>query len=149
MNYRNSIALSLFLIASIVSIAPQIGDRAMSQSPSFERTSNNKEQNFIKEELYFGLGEPGEATISETQWQLFLQRVITPRFKEGLTVLDAYGQYLNHSQQLIRENTKLVILIRENNPTKERLIQEIIDIYKQTFRQESVLRVTSSVQASF
>ncbi|QYO64089.1 DUF3574 domain-containing protein [Leptolyngbya sp. 7M] len=98
--------------------------------------------------LYFGLAKPG-GVISEAEWQAFLAREVTPRFKEGLTVLDAYGQYLDSSGTLIRENTKLVILIYANSPEKEAEIQAIMDTYKQTFQQESVLRTTSLIKAAF
>lgn len=98
--------------------------------------------------LYFGLAKPG-GVVSETEWQAFLAREITPRFREGLTVLDAYGQYLDHDGTLIRENTKLVILIYANSPEKEADVQAIVDTYKQAFHQESVLRTSSLIKAAF
>ena len=50
---------------------------------------------------------------------------------------------------LIREKSKIVILIYENTPAKNRAITEIIETYKRTFQQESVLRTTSEVKISF
>ena len=87
--------------------------------------------------------------ISEVQWEQFLNSEITPRFQDGLTVLDGYGQYLNSSGILAREKTKLVILIYSPSPKKNQAINEIIDSYKQKFQQESVLRVSSTVQVLF
>jgi Protein of unknown function (DUF3574) len=110
------------------------------------QTQNYNENLLVKEELYFGLSKPGGKTVSQLEWQKFLNCVITPRFKEGLTVIDSYGQYLNNSGRLTTEKTKLVILIYSNSPTKNKLIEEVIASYKQTFQQESVLRVTSSVK---
>jgi hypothetical protein len=110
---------------------------------------SDRSQNFIKEELYFGMGEAEGKNVTETQWQLFLQQEITTRFPQGLTVVNAYGQYFNSHKQLIRENTKLVILIHQNNSHENQLIEEIIAIYKKKFQQESVLRVTSIIQISF
>lgn len=84
-------------------------------------TVNSQQKNsptFLKDELYFGLSGSGGKTISEAQWQLFLSRVITPRFHEGLTVVNANGQYLNSSGKLIRENTKLVILVYQSDRAK-------------------------------
>ncbi|WP_293132340.1 DUF3574 domain-containing protein [Microcoleus sp. bin38.metabat.b11b12b14.051] len=111
--------------------------------------TNVSPKTFLKDELYFGLTKPGGETISESEWQEFVKTFITPRFREGLTVLDGSGQFLNSAGILIRENSKIVILIYENNPEKNRAIKEIIETYKRTFHQESVLRTTSEVKVSF
>lgn len=103
----------------------------------------------VKDELYFGLSKPGNLNIPEAEWRRFLNEVITPRFKDGLTVVDGYGQYLHSSGTLIKENNKLVILIYENNSAKNKMVEDIISSYKRRFQQESVLRVTSSVKVSF
>jgi Protein of unknown function (DUF3574) len=111
--------------------------------------AESSEKTLIKDELYFGLSKPGGKTVSEVEWQQFLNRVITPRFKEGLTVMDANGQYLNNFGKLTREKTKLIILVYETNPSKNQMVQETISSYKKTFQQEAVLRVTSNVKVSF
>lgn len=114
-------------------------------------TSERKAQqtNFLKDELYFGLTKPGGEIVSESEWQEFVKTVITPHFREGLTVLDGSGQFLNSAGILIREKSKIVILIYENTSDKHRAITEIIDSYKRRFQQESVLRTTSEVKVSF
>ncbi|MBE9095937.1 DUF3574 domain-containing protein [Tychonema sp. LEGE 07203] len=114
-------------------------------------TSETKAQqtNFLKDELYFGLTKPGGEIVSESEWQEFVKAVITPRFREGLTVLDGSGQFLNSSGILIREKSKIVILIYQENSEKNRAVQEIIETYKRRFQQESVLRTTSQVKVSF
>jgi Protein of unknown function (DUF3574) len=111
--------------------------------------AQSSQKTLIKEELYFGLSKPGGKTVSEVEWQQFLNRIITPRFKDGLTVMDANGQYLNNSGKLTREKSKLIILVYENSSTKNKMVQDTILNYKQTFQQEAVLRVTSNVKVSF
>lgn len=111
--------------------------------------AESSQKTLIKEELYFGLSKPGGKTVSEVEWQQFLNRVITPRFKDGLTVMDANGQYLNNSGKLIKERTKLVVVVYESNSTKNQMVQETISSYKKTFQQEAVLRVSSDVKVSF
>ncbi|HET6782494.1 MAG TPA: DUF3574 domain-containing protein, partial [Pseudoxanthomonas sp.] len=56
-------------------------------------------QGWVRSELYFGVGEesgpadrPQAEPISEAQWRAFLDKEVTPRFPDGLTVFDAYGQ---------------------------------------------------------
>jgi Protein of unknown function (DUF3574) len=144
----SKIIFKYLMILSLWAIAPILSsDRYSVNAQSIPKPQIDR--NFIKEELYFGLGEPEGQKVSETQWQLFLQKEITTRFPQGLTVVNAYGQYLDRSQELNRENTKLVILIHQNNYQENRLIEEIIAIYKKTFQQESVLRVTSFDRISF
>ncbi|MBW4567733.1 MAG: DUF3574 domain-containing protein [Tolypothrix carrinoi HA7290-LM1] len=141
-------SVNSLILTSLLFLAPiHINTFVRAQSPQTS-TQNSSEKIFTKDELYFGLSKLGGDTISELEWQLFLNRVVTPRFREGLTVIDAYGQYLN-SYGMTREKTKIVILIYENSRTKNQMIEEVIASYKRKFQQESVLRVTSTVKVSF
>jgi hypothetical protein len=140
----NGLIVAGLLLASPASIATPVLEQSLEAI-----VANPSEKILTKEELYFGLSKPAGGTVSEAEWQLFLNLAIAPRFPAGLTVVAAEGQYLNNSNELTKENTKLVILIYENSPTKNQAIAQIIDIYKRMFDQESVLRVTSSVKVSF
>src|SRR5258705_1383008 len=44
-------------------------------------------------ELMFGRNIAGRLRVGEAAWSRFLAREITPRFPDGLTVLDAAGQW--------------------------------------------------------
>jgi Protein of unknown function (DUF3574) len=142
-------SLSSLIIAGLLVIAPASTNTLTRAQSSPSSTSDETAQLLTKNELYFGLSKPAGAKISEFEWQMFLNSVITPRFQEGLTVIDANGQYLNSVGTLTKEKTKLVILIHQNNPTKNKMIQEVVANYKQKFQQESVLQVTSDVKVSF
>ena len=142
--HLNSLCLTGLLF--VLPVCPATIARA--QLPETSDT-NPKQTNLLKDELFFGLTKPGGETISEAEWQEFVKAVITPRFREGLTVLEGSGQFLNSSGILIRENSKIVILIYESSPEKNQAINEIIETYKRTFQQESVLRATSEVKVSF
>jgi 5-methylcytosine-specific restriction endonuclease McrBC regulatory subunit McrC len=142
-------SLNSLIITGLLFISPIYTNTLVRAQSSQTSISHASTKTLIKDELYFGLSKPGGKTVSEVEWQLFLNRVITPRLPDGLTVMDVYGQYLDSSGKLTREKTKLVILIYENSQTKNQKIEEIIASYKKTFQQESVLRVTSSVRVSF
>lgn len=45
--------------------------------------------------LFFGLTDAAGNTVSEEEWGTFLNDTITPRFRAGLTVIDAGGQWLD------------------------------------------------------
>ena len=142
--HLNSLCLTCLLF--VLPVCPATIARAQLPEAS---DINAKQTNLLKDELYFGLTKPGGEIVSESEWQEFVSAVITPRFREGLTVLDGSGQFLNSSGMLIRENSKIVILIYEKSPEKNRAVNEIIENYKRTFQQESVLRATSEVKVSF
>lgn len=104
---------------------------------------------WVKTELYFGLGKPDGSEVNTAEWDAFLAGDVTPRFPDGLTVMDACGQWRNASGTVVREKSKLLILIHETGPDKDRAIEELRAIYKERFHQESVLRVRHPVEVSF
>jgi hypothetical protein len=137
------------MITGLLLIAPANTNTLTRAQSSEDSISKETQQLLTKNELYFGLSKPAGLKISEIEWQQFVNTVITPRFQEGLTIIDANGQYLNKAGTITKEKTKLVILIHDNNPSKNKMIQEVILNYKQKFQQESVLQVTSDVKVSF
>ena len=93
---------------------------------------------------------PGGGTVSDSLWQKCLDEEVTPRFPKGLTVLDASGQYLYENGKRAKEHTKIVILLYKQTDTRNsELIAQVINRYKELFRQESVLRITNRVTAKF
>jgi uncharacterized protein YrzB (UPF0473 family) len=95
----------------------------------------------IQVDLYYGRNIGTIGQVSDRQFRQFLRDEITPRFPDGLTVYDADGQFLDSSNQLIREPSNVVSLILEDTQANEQLTNQIIDLYKQKFQQESVLVV--------
>ena len=57
---------------------------------------------YARLELLFGLGKQGGGEVSEEEWRAFLETEVTPRFPDGLTVLDglrAMAQPLRRGRQ--------------------------------------------------
>ncbi len=71
------------------------------------------------------------------------------RRKDSLTVIDATGRHINKNKKLVSERMKVVILIHPDTPRSRIDIFNMISAYKIRFGQESVLRVTGPVGASF
>lgn len=136
---RRKILSAFFLSGLLLTGSVSFIHQASAQTPA-EATANREA--YVRDELYFGRSQPGGREVTEEQWQQFVDKEITPRFPDGLTVLDAYGQFLNSAGILARENSKVLILLYVSTPEREGSIQEIIDAYKSKFQQESVLRVT-------
>ncbi|MCL2893572.1 DUF3574 domain-containing protein [Brenneria tiliae] len=99
--------------------------------------------------LYFGLNRPDGPVISASEWQAFLDREVTPRFQEGLSVFDAKGQWLGDDGVLARENSKALLLIHAADAANETKIEALRSGYKQRFKQDSVMRVDAPVCVAF
>jgi hypothetical protein len=102
---------------------------------------NSAVPKLIQTDLYFGRNISGGGMVSEGEFQMFLDTVVTPFFPAGLTVFDAQGQFLGSSGALIREASKLLTLILEDTLLNEGFVNEVIDTYLDRFNQESVLAV--------
>lgn len=97
--------------------------------------------------LYFGLNRPHGPAISPVEWQSFVDNDVTSRFKEGLTVIDAKGQWLGNDDRVAKESSKALVLIHKND--KDADIEALRTRYKQQFAQESVMRVDTPVCVDF
>lgn len=99
--------------------------------------------------LYFGLSRHNAAPVSAKQWQSFVDQQVTPRFKDGLSVFDAKGQWLRSEGVVIKENSKALLLIHGTDPQDQREVSAIRDVYKQRFQQDSVMQVDSPACVDF
>ena len=110
-------------------------------------------EKFRRTELYFGTAKPGGGIVTPEEWRRFLNDEVTPRFPDGLTVLEGYGQYREKSGAVVREESRVLVLLYPKKLSREvhRKIEEIRTLYKRTFAQESVLRVDfrASVEVGF
>ncbi|MXW21774.1 MAG: DUF3574 domain-containing protein [Candidatus Dadabacteria bacterium] len=100
--------------------------------------------------LFFGRGDADNPqVVSDQQWEGFLEDTITVEFPAGLTVLDAYGQYTDSAGNLIKEDTKVLIILVPPDADSAPGIDRIIEEYKQRFSQQGVLREVKATCASF
>ncbi len=103
----------------------------------------------VRTELYFGLSTTGGGEITEEQFDAFVAQVITPRFPDGLTIVDGIGQWREPDGHISHERSKLLILLHEPGSAAAAAIEEIRAQYKSRFKQESVMRVTSMAGVAF
>jgi Protein of unknown function (DUF3574) len=85
--------------------------------------------------------------VSDADWASYLAEEVTPRFPEGLTVLDAAGQWRDPSGVISRERSKLLILIVFDAPGHLPKVQAMIDAYLKRFHQQAVLHTEHAVCA--
>ena len=114
-------------------------------------------QGWVRSELYFGVGKetgpadrPQAESISEAQWRAFLDKEVTARFPDGLTVFDAYGQWLfRGAKEPNRLNTKVLVILHEDTPQRTADIEAIRLAWKQATKHQSVLWSKQAVEVSF
>jgi hypothetical protein len=108
---------------------------------------------FYRTELYFGTDKAGGGKVSDEDWNKFLEQEVTPRFPDGFTVLEGFGQYRDSAGKIVRETSKVLIVLYPKAVRKavDQKVEEIRAEYKTQFAQESVLRLdfTKSVEVSF
>jgi hypothetical protein len=107
------------------------------------------DSSLVRDVLYFGRNRPAGGTVSDAEWQEFLDQVVTPRFPAGLTVVSAAGQWRGQNGALEREQAEVLTVFHGGDETARRAIAEVIAEYKRRFQQEAVLRDRTQTCARF
>jgi Protein of unknown function (DUF3574) len=92
----------------------------------------------IRTTLYFGRTRP-KGSVSELEWQMFLRDEVTRRFPEGLTVWEAEGQWRTAAGSIDHEQSKVLLLVHSDTTAARQSVQAVIEAYRKTFEQQSVL----------
>jgi Protein of unknown function (DUF3574) len=109
-------------------------------------------QTWVDTRLYFSLGPADDPTqgLTEAQWRDFLDKEVTPRFPDGLSVLDVYGQWQGKQQKSPgRERSKMLVIDYPATPANAAKIEAIRTAWKQRTHAQSVLKVTQPADVSF
>ena len=103
----------------------------------------------LSAEMFFGRSV-GSRVVSEKEFAAFFATEVTPRFPDGLTVIDARGQWRNDERgAIIREPSKLVKIIFADDVRQRADLEAIAESYKKRFHQQSVLIAVQSSCVSF
>ncbi|KPG96612.1 DUF3574 domain-containing protein [Pseudomonas sp. RIT-PI-r] len=107
---------------------------------------------WLRTELYFSVGsiDGKEGLVSPARWREFLDKEVTPRFPDGFSVLDAYGQWRDKgAKEPERLSTKVIVILHENSVQRSRDIEAIRLAYKRITGDLSVLRLSQPAEVSF
>jgi hypothetical protein len=91
-------------------------------------------------QLFFGRNVGDRVGVSEADFQRFVDEELTPRFPDGLTVLDAAGQWRGASGVIGREPSKVVLLVLPGRVGDEGKLDAVRRAYRVRFAQEAVLQ---------
>jgi hypothetical protein len=101
-------------------------------------------------ELLFGRDIGRRLGVTESDWQRFVAREMSPRFPDGLTITDALGQWRDRaSGAVVREPSKHVEIVLPGKPDDDARIDAIISAYKRDFHQQSVGVIERGACVSF
>ena len=100
-------------------------------------------------QLMFGRNDGDRLAVSDADWRRFVDEVITPRFPDGLSVMDVQGQWRAQGGTLVREPSKVVYLVLDGGPDDPAKIAHIREDYKARFHQQSVLLVSQKACISY
>jgi hypothetical protein len=89
-------------------------------------------------DLYFGRDKQGGGEVSEAEWASFLTDTVTPRFPDGLSVLNVEGQARESSGRIVRERTKLLVVVVFDAPAHQGRVREVVEAYNGRFGQHGV-----------
>ena len=103
----------------------------------------------VREIVYFGRNRPGGGTVTDAEWQAFLDQVVTPRFPRGFSIVEATGQWRGQSGVVERERSEILTLLHGGSDADRRAVAELAAEYKRRFRQEAVLRERTPTCARF
>ena len=147
----------LLCLAGVAAAAPPAEPPAATAALHGDAARPAEGAHWVRSELYFGVGrEDGESSrvqtdaISQAQWRAFLDGEVTPRFPDGLTVFDAYGQWLfRGAAGPERLRTKVLVVLHEDTPQRRNDIEAIRLAWKQATGHQSVLWARQAVDVSF
>lgn len=100
-------------------------------------------------ELFFGREIPGGGTVSDTDWQAYVQEVLSPAFPDGLTVLEGQGRWLSPTGEHFVENSFVVYIYLPADSSEYRRVDDVTTAYKRRFKQEAVLFTHSHACLAF
>jgi Protein of unknown function (DUF3574) len=101
-------------------------------------------------QLLFGRKIGDRIAVSEAQWGRFVEREISPRFPDGLTVLDAKGAWRDTARRtIVHEPSKVVEIVLPGKPDDVEQLNQIAQAYKSRFQQQSVGIVVRGACVSF
>ena len=128
------------------------GVSAQSSTLSGDAAHPGHTQGWVDTRLYFGLGlaDKPQVGVTESAWRDFLDKEVTPRFPDGLSVIDVYGQWLSKGKtEPERLRSKCLIVDYPDTAENRAKIEAIHKAWKQRTHDQSVLKVTQPADVSF
>jgi hypothetical protein len=92
-------------------------------------------------ELFFGASRRDGGAITDAEWRGFIDSEVAPRFPDGLTVFDGYGQWRSPDGAITREPSRALQIWVKRSEAADASLEAIRAAFKARFDQDSVMRV--------
>jgi hypothetical protein len=138
-------ALTATLLLGLTSAGTAASETRAPQNPATAERGAGQGEPYRRTELYFGGNRPDGSAITPAEFELLLDTEVTPAFPDGLTWLEAHGQWMGGKE----DSYVLIILYPFSDRDANRELEEIRTDYKEEFDQQSVLRADSVERVSF
>jgi hypothetical protein len=103
----------------------------------------------IETMLFLGMATP-TGSVSRYDFQKFVETEVTPRWKEGYTILEGQGLWFSEQRSVTeREPSRVLIRFHDGGPEASAAIEAIRAAYIKTFSQDAVLRTDRPTCADF
>jgi len=93
-------------------------------------------------QLFLGRGAPKSGAV-EQDIRRFVDEEISPRFPDGVTVMDGGGAWKGSENLLVREATKVVLIVMPRTGGPER-VEAVRAAYRSRFQQDTALLINQS-----
>lgn len=100
-------------------------------------------------QLFFGRNINDQMGVSDEAFRKFTDEELTPRFPDGLTILDGGSQWRGPENKLIREASKIVLIVLPREGDAMRRVDAVRSAYKARFKQDALLVITQAACVSF
>lgn len=100
-------------------------------------------------QLIFGSTRQDGSLIDEDTWRQFLSAEVTPRFPDGLTQFEGYGQWKRPDGVIVRLPSRTLLIWYAPADDANARIDAVREAFKTRFQQISVMRVDGQDCVSF
>ena len=142
MGRKSVITICVLLLAGLTLVALPLAGCG-------ESGSEEADAGWVKTEIYCGRDIPSGGEVSEAEFAAFLDEVVTAEFPLGLTVFDAYGQMEDSSGNIVKQQTKVILLVHEDDEANAAKVQTVIDAYRSRFGNPQVMKLSSPTAPEF
>ena len=125
----------------VIAAAGCSGTRALDCPEGTER--------WVEYQLFMGRGGPDGEVVGDEAWDAFLDGEVTPRFPDGLTVVDGEGQWRGSDGAVKQERSKLLLILAPPGARPRQMLDEVSQEYKIRFSQEAVLQTVTETCVAF
>ena len=152
MKYKSALLVAVVVAFSLAGRPAVAAPPAQATASLQGDPARPESAHWLRNELFFSIGpvDAPDDDIREIRWRAFLDKEVTPRFPDGLTVLDAYGQWRGRQNDATnRLRSKVLVILCEDTAANRGAIDAIRAAYKNATRDQSVLLTTERVDVSF